>query len=78
MTQIVLNSGRVVTCAADLQQPTKTTVRRYIAIDSLAAQLASWRAEWLAAAGGNLQAVTLDLGMLFDDLETVLLKAREE
>jgi hypothetical protein len=43
-----------------------------IAADDLAARLAELRAQWESATGGKLDAVTINLRMLFDDLQELI------
>lgn len=69
MSQVMLFNGRRVTNPAQLQSPQPAGVKRMIAADDLAAHLAELRAQWDAATGGKLEAVTINLQMLFDDLQ---------
>lgn len=69
MAQVMLFNGRRVTNPAQLQSPPPARVKRMLAADELAAHLAELRAQWENATGGKLDAVTINLRMLFDDLQ---------
>ena len=71
MASIILSNGQWVTPDQLAELAGRAAARRFVAVDDLAARLDDLRAEWAAAAGGNLQAVTVDLGMLFDDLASL-------
>lgn len=69
MAQVMLFNGQRVTNPAQLQSLPPARVKRMIAVDDLAAHLAELRAQWESATGGKLDAVTINLRMLFDDLQ---------
>jgi len=66
MAQIVFNPG------ITWQTLPQVQVSRLIEQAWLRERLADLRAEWVEAAGDDLSQVTLDLGMLFDDIERLI------
>lgn len=72
MAQVILFNGQRVTNPAQLQSLPPARVKRMIAADDLAARLAELRAEWETVTGGKLDAVTINLRMLFDDLQELI------
>lgn len=72
MAMIVLSNGQKVTTAAQLRDLPPAKVRRMIAADDLAARLAELRAQWEEATGGKMDAVTINLAALFDDLADLI------
>ena len=69
MAQVILFNGQRVTNPAQLQSLPPARVKRMLAADDLAARLAELRAEWETETCGELDAVTINLRMLFDDLQ---------
>lgn len=63
---ISLRSG----LSLDHLPPTKVT--KLIDVDELKAGIEGFRGMWKEATGGDLHQVTLDLGLLFDDLAVFL------
>lgn len=60
---------------ASWQNGPKTAVKRFVAVEDVNRRLAMFRESWavLVATGGeNMQAVTVDLDCLFDDLAQLL------
>jgi hypothetical protein len=70
--QVMLYNGQRVNNPAQLQNLPPARVKRMIAADDLAARLAELRAQWESATGGKLDAVTINLRMLFDDLQELI------
>jgi hypothetical protein len=51
-----------------LENLPKATTRQLIDRQELVSRIAEMRSQWADATGGDLARVTLDLGLLFDDL----------
>lgn len=73
MAAIILNNGQRVTSAHQLQAAIKNNqARRMVSIDRVKRELDDLRGQWQEATGGNMHQVTINLGALFDDLQTML------
>lgn len=67
MARIVLFNGQEYR-GGDLPAGRRTACRPIIYRDVLLEELARMRTSWEKATGGNMESVTINLGMLFDDL----------
>jgi len=75
MATIVLSNGQRLSDPQQLKDLLATRpvkVRRLVDAERVAAGLASIEAEWIEATGGQLQAVTVNLRLLFEDLREAL------
>ena len=73
MAAIILNNGQRVTSAQQLQAAIKNNqARRMVSTDRVKRELDDLRGQWQEATSGQLDQVTINLGALFDDIQTLL------
>lgn len=71
MAAIILANGAVYR-GGDLPPGPRTITRKMVHQEFLLDALAKMRADWSTATGSNLESVTVNLELLFDDLESLI------